>query len=157
MDKLLIKFLESQNASTITIKDGKKLWPFIVYYAFNENKLYFVSSKNTKHGKLISQKPMECAVSIVWHSTQNLEDRKAIQGQGKLKMLKTIPETLTGMQILDKRYPDWKFNLSEVAQFLLKKAIYEIELVYIKYWDDKNLGEDRTKEYIFTKKKINNV
>jgi len=134
MDKLLTKFLDKQYASTVTINDGKKLWPFIVYYAYENNKLYFVSSKDTKHAKLINRDNIACSVSIVWHNTKDLEDRKAIQAQGKVKMLKTIPATLKGMQVLDKKYPDWKFNLSQVAQFILKKAIYEINLEYIKYW-----------------------
>ncbi len=149
MDKILSEFLENQKAASISIIDGKNVWPFTVYYANDSNKIYFVSSKDTKHSKLTTKDGIPCCVSIVWYNESDIEDRKAIQGQGTLRELDGVIETLKGMQILDKKYPDWKFDLNNVKDFILKKAIYEIDLSYIKYWDDVQLGDETTKEYNF--------
>lgn len=151
MDKMLNKFLENQKAAAISIIDGKNVWPFNIYYAHESNKMYFVSNKDTKHSKLTTKEGIPCSVSIIWYDDKNLEDRKAIQAQGTLKELDGVIETLKGMQILDKKYPDWKFDLNNVKDFILKKAIYEVEISYIKYWDDVQLGEETIKEYNFYK------
>jgi uncharacterized protein YhbP (UPF0306 family) len=148
MDELLKNFLDSQYACTISIQSGNEIWPFIVYYAYEDNKLYFVSKKESKHSSIIANGNINCSLSIVWYDINDLDNRKAIQAHGVVRELKGIKETIKGMKVMDKRYPTWKFNLKEVSTFLINKAIYEIDISYIKYWDDEKLGNTR-KEYIF--------
>src|SRR3989338_3050006 len=77
-----LQFIKNQRLVVIASRDEKSVWVANIYYGVDDKaNIYFVSSENNRHSKMILKNP-EIAFSIAWFSPENHKNRKAIQGLG---------------------------------------------------------------------------
>jgi nitroimidazol reductase NimA-like FMN-containing flavoprotein (pyridoxamine 5'-phosphate oxidase superfamily) len=103
-EKCVEIILENRYLDIATSKDGKP-WVSAVYYAVDSDlNFYFVSRKDSRHGKFIQENP-ETAVSI-WDSTKKPENSDGIQLETRARIVpdKKLEESVQTM--FSKRFED---------------------------------------------------
>ena len=129
----------------------KDVWVANVYFGADEKPtIYFISSKKTKHSKMIL-KNQNVAFSIAWFDTKNHKNRKAIQGLGVCRPAKNPTEIATGVKLLYKKFPDLRdiLTIKWIMTNTWGSKIWVLKPTYMKYWDDEIYGENESKEFLF--------
>ena len=150
--KQLLSFLQRQKFLVLATVDAEgKPWIANLYYSVNANfEFFFVSPTNTKHSQHLKNNS-EVAFSTVWYNKNDLSDRKGIQAVGVCNLV-TNPVKIAGyLKTHHKYFPSWKevINLKNILGKVIESRPYVIKPKYIKYWDDKLLGEEGIEEFNF--------
>lgn len=152
MNKLLKDFLDSQKLLIISTSDSdRNPWIANVYFSCNDDLgLLFFSSPKSKHSEHIKNNS-NVAFSTVWFDENNLGNRKGIQGRGECRLIEDLDEIEKHLENHYKSYPSWKdsINIESIKQNKIESRPYLITPSYIKFWNDEEFGDDKTKEYTF--------
>lgn len=149
MEKLL-EFIKKQRIMVIASCGDGEVWVANVYADIDdEGVIYFVSSDDTKHSKMIAKNP-NVAFSFAWAEPNDSENRKGIQGQGHCRKAEDVKEIVTGLALLVKKLPVFKkfFTLDRI-QANKAKGVWVIEPTKMKYWDDERYGNNSSEEFTF--------
>ena len=149
--KELQEFLETQRMLVLATTSSDEIWTCTVFYAFENNKFYFISKKKAKHSQhVLNNKHVSFVVN--WFNADNHFDRKAIQGKGICRIAKEN-ELDIGVRLHNERYPAFKERIT--PEWIRKNdagsTVWIIEPEYIKFWNDELFGLNETKEYHFSK------
>lgn len=142
------EFLKTQELLTIACSDSDEIWTANVYYGCDDNAvLYFISSKNTKHSKMILKNP-KIAFNTVWFDKKDYANRKAVQGIGVCRVATTLADVAKGVALHNKRFPAFanKITGEWIKTNEFGSRVWTIIPEYIKYWDDELYGEDEFAE-----------
>ena len=146
-----LKFLRSQKLMAIACHNGAEIWIANVYFGADEDgTIYFVSAKDTKHSKLISENP-HVAFSVAWSDPTNASNRKGIQGVGVCKSTNNIIEITTGVKAIHESVPDMRklITVDWVLNNAWDSKIWVLKPSFLKYWDDELYGKDESQEFAF--------
>ena len=111
MDKPLI-FLQDQKVLTIASSESEDLWIANVYFSTNQKgKIFFVSSENAKHSKMILQNP-RVVFSVAWFDPDNLKKRKGIQGVGMCRVMTDEWEISEALDFHHKKFTEFKDEIT---------------------------------------------
>ena len=149
MDKLL-EFIKNQKLITIASHNKDDIWVANVYFDSDEKgKIYFITSEDTKHAKMITENP-KVAFSIAWFDSENAKNRKGVQGLGICK-IGNLKETAIGISLLYKKFPDLHdiLTIDWITKNVWKTRVWVIEPSFIKYFDDEIYGDDESEEFNF--------
>lgn len=143
----LLQFLKSQKAIVISTTTP---WSFTVYFANSEVPIfYFASDKKVFHSTEIEKDP-RVSFATFWHDENDLKTRKGIQGVGKCSIA-DVEEINEAVKLYNEKYPDsvGGINVESMNDPKNDLKIFKIEPEFIKYWDDRLYGEEKTKEFRF--------
>lgn len=150
--KELIKFIKSQKLLILATVDKKgKPWTSNVYYSADKNlDLFFVSPPDTNHSRHVADNP-QISFSIAWYDEKDLANRKAIQGVGVCKRVKSANEVMRLLRNHYKYYPLWKsvITYKSMREKLIESRPYAIKPKYMKFWNDELYGDEGTEEFRF--------
>lgn len=150
IDSNLLNFIQEQKLMVIATTDEKnKPWICNVYYSSdNDLNFYIVSPSDTNHSRHLIDRP-EVAFSIVWYDKNNLSNRLAIQGKGKMVLVKGVSENIAALKVHHKKYPEWKefINWENMVKKVIESKIYKITPTYMKFWNDELYGEEGIEEF----------
>lgn len=150
MDKLL-QFLKSQKVMTIATADERGPWTANVYYAMtNDNIIYFVSQKDSKHSQMIL-KNNHIAFAVAWFDCKDHSNRKGIQGLGICEIVKNPKYIISGIKALNQTFPDLKdiITVDWIKNNTWDVRVWSIKPTYAKYYDDEVYGEEESEEFNF--------
>lgn len=146
--KKALSFMKDQKLLSIASCDGGDVWCANVYMSISdEPMIYFVSSKDTRHGKLILKNP-QVSFSTAWYDHKNLKNRKGIQGLGICREA-NLKETAIGIKLMYKNFPDLRdiLTLKWITDNAWNTRVWVIRPSYIKYFDDEIYGDDESEEF----------
>jgi uncharacterized protein YhbP (UPF0306 family) len=144
-------FIKTQKLMVIASYCDTDVWVANVYIVVDGGgKIYFVSSENTKHSKMILKNP-NVSFSISWFDPGNHKNRKAIQGLGVCKPAENDDGIKIGVDLHNQNFPEFKKRIT--VDWVIKNdtgsKVWVLKPRYMKYWDDELYGIDGTKEFIF--------
>ena len=134
---------------TIASQGEKDIWVANVYIGVDEKAtIYFVSSKDTKHSKMIL-KNSNVAFSIAWFDPNNNKNRKSVQGLGVCRPAENPTEIAIGIKLLYKNFPDLRdiFTVKWITTNAWNSKVWILKPSYMKYWDDEIYGDDESEEF----------
>lgn len=150
IDQDLAKFIQSQRLMVIaTTNENAQPWVCNVYFSSdNDLNFYIISPASNNHSKHIAARP-EVAFSVAWYDEHNLGNRKAVQGTGRMELIKGIPENIAALKIHHEKYPQWRdiITWDNIVKKVIESKVYKLTPSYIKFWNDELYGEEGTKEF----------
>ena len=147
--KNLIAFLKKQKLLVIACHDAKNVWVANVYFVIDaKGTIYFVSSKNTMHSKMILKNP-NIAFSVAWFNPKKHTDRKGIQGRGVCREAKNAKEIILGLTLFAQSFPDLgkKITPKWIHKNAWETKVWILKPTYIKYWNDELFGDEGNREF----------
>jgi uncharacterized protein YhbP (UPF0306 family) len=152
MNDIMLQFLRKQRLLQVATVDNEHApWIANVYFSVtNSGEFFFVSPETTNHSKHLKDNAT-VAFSVAWFNEKDMGDRKAVQGKGTCSIITDplmIGKFLANHYIY---YPLWKSVITEknMAQKIIASRPYIIKPTYMKFWSDKDFGEEGTEEYYF--------
>lgn len=150
---LILNILKNNTLMSLSTQSEEQLWTSCVFYSYDvdEVKLYFVSSPESIHCKMIHN---NSHVSGAIYSTEAVwgTNIQGIQFKGKAELVPAYLAILKGGNYL-KRFPIAKKFISSPEIFLDKLSsvrLYCIDIELIQLYDEVNLsGEDCIRRIIF--------
>lgn len=150
--KDLQEFLNSKKLLIIaTVGEDGNPWTCNVYYsADSKSNLFFVSPTNTKHIQHLEHNS-RVSFSIPWYDENDLTNRKAIQGTGTCKQLRSPSKIISSLKNHSKYFPLWKdvITYDNMRNKTIKSRPFVIEPDHMKFWNDELYGSEGTKEFNF--------
>jgi uncharacterized protein YhbP (UPF0306 family) len=141
-------FLQSQKLLTLATS-AEDPWVSTMYYGADDlGALYFISSTKAEHSEHIIQNP-SVAFSVAWFNPANHADRKAVQGRGMCTIANIDEQIATGVRLHNANFPEFsnRITVEYVKDTTNPAAVWLIEPVYIKFWNDELYGLNGTKEF----------
>ncbi len=147
MEKLL-QFLKGQKILSIASRTVEDIWIANVYYSTNNTeKIYFISSTDSKHSQMILKNP-KIAFSVTWADPKNNKNRKGVQGLGVCSEA-NILETSEGIKLMYENFPDLRdiLTFEWIKTNAWNTKVWIIQPSYIKYFDDEIYGDNESEEF----------
>ena len=144
-------FFTNSHYLTLSTTDGVQPWSTPLYFATDkENRLYFVSRKDSKHSQNIQKNPN---ISFcIFNSESDDFSAQCVQASGKAYELK-LTDALHGLlTIYQKKHPTVKdalkrVNFDEVSD-LTQNRVYVIQLNQVFVLDESNPDMDTRVEVV---------
>ena len=139
----LFKYLKSQNLMALATY-SRSIWICTVYYVIdNDFNLYFVTSRKTKHGKMIEKNP-RVACSIFDSHQKNKDYKVGAQVRGRVTIPRNAEKVKWALKIWNLHNPGLAhiINFKNMKEKVISAKIYKITPDRIQFFNQKLYGDD---------------
>jgi uncharacterized protein YhbP (UPF0306 family) len=147
----LYNFLFNHKSIAVSCFDRSEIWVCNLYFAVDDEfNMYFVSSSDSRHCKIIIANP-NIAFANNSYNSLDLGDRNGVQGTGKCYILQDQIQIQNAIELYNKAFPHSKNEITQdwILNNNSNSHLWKITPKTIKFWSDEDYGNAESKEFKF--------